>query len=128
MSKKPVLYMHITSPPCRAVLLTAAAIGLELEHKIINYFNAEQKSSEYMKVSDNFHLFVRSQLMLPTHSDTFQRLKCPFLMLSDIFACFSLLCSVFFSPKRTDLITSKMFFQTLKFVSNFLFKIKKKTN
>lgn len=74
--------MHITSPPCRAVLLTAAAIGLELEHKIINYLNAEQKSPEYIKVNWNFcadkeknrtaieneqHLFeaIRNNLKLP---------------------------------------------------------------
>ncbi|XP_067618742.1 glutathione S-transferase 1-like [Eurosta solidaginis] len=31
MTKKPIVYIAIRSPPCRAVLMTAAAIGLELD-------------------------------------------------------------------------------------------------
>lgn len=61
MGKKPILYMHITSPPCRAVLLTGAALGIEFKYKIINYLNAEQKDPEYIKVNTNFPFLTGDQ-------------------------------------------------------------------
>lgn len=36
MSSKPVLYYTPRSPPCRAVLLTAAALGVELDLRLVD--------------------------------------------------------------------------------------------
>lgn len=47
---KPVLYYTILSPPVRAVLLTAAAIGLELELREVNLLDKEHLTPEYLKV------------------------------------------------------------------------------
>lgn len=45
------------SPPVRSVYLTAAALGIELELKIIDLFKQEQKKPEFRKVSfvNNLH-------------------------------------------------------------------------
>lgn len=56
MSKKPVLYMTPISPPVRAVLMTAAELGVELEEKKIDLLNGEHKSPEFVKVSTEFYL------------------------------------------------------------------------
>lgn len=50
MSSKPILYYHILSPPSRAVLMTAAELGIELELKVINLLEFEHKSEEFIKV------------------------------------------------------------------------------
>ncbi|XP_031639307.1 glutathione S-transferase 1-like, partial [Contarinia nasturtii] len=51
MSSKPILYMHTFSPPSRAVLLTAAELGVELECKVIELLKSEHKSPEFIKLN-----------------------------------------------------------------------------
>lgn len=51
MSKKPVLYYVLLSPPCRSVLLTAAALGVELELKEIDLLGLEHLKPEFVEVS-----------------------------------------------------------------------------
>lgn len=50
MLKKPILYMHPVSPPSRAVLMTAAALGIELEQKSIDLLSFEHMKPEFIKV------------------------------------------------------------------------------
>lgn len=45
------LYMTPTSPPVRAVLCTAKALGVELELIEVNLLEAEHMTPEYIKVS-----------------------------------------------------------------------------
>lgn len=52
---KPVLYTVHLSPPCRAVELTAKALGLELERKLVNLLAGENLTPEFLKV---YHVFV----------------------------------------------------------------------
>lgn len=47
----PTLYYMDLSPPSRSVLLTAAALGIELKLKNIDLFKKEQLNPEYIKVS-----------------------------------------------------------------------------
>lgn len=47
----PVLYIQDFSPPARNVLLTAAALGVDLELRTIDLFKKEQLSPEFKKVS-----------------------------------------------------------------------------
>ncbi|XP_039483599.1 glutathione S-transferase 1 [Drosophila santomea] len=51
MSAKPILYYAPRSPPCRAVLLTAAALGLELDLRLVNVKGGEHKSAEFLKLN-----------------------------------------------------------------------------
>ncbi|XP_055301684.1 glutathione S-transferase 1-like [Sitodiplosis mosellana] len=51
MSEKPILYMVPPSPPCRAVFLTGAALGIDFELKTVDFANAEHKSEEYLKMN-----------------------------------------------------------------------------
>ncbi|ALC40878.1 CG5224 [Drosophila busckii] len=51
MSNKPVLYYAPRSPPCRAVLLTAAALGVELDLRVVNVKAGEHKSEEFLKLN-----------------------------------------------------------------------------
>lgn len=51
MSSKPILYHHIFSPAVRAVLLTAAAIGIELDLKEVILSEKQHLSPEYLKVA-----------------------------------------------------------------------------
>lgn len=44
------LFYAIESPPCRAVLIAAEAIGLQLELKKIDLSKGEHKTEEYIKV------------------------------------------------------------------------------
>lgn len=44
------LYMIDASPPVRAVLITAKAIGLKLNTKEINILTGEQLTQDYLKV------------------------------------------------------------------------------
>lgn len=48
---KPVLYYTISSPPCRAVLLTATALGIELEQREINLLKSEHLTPEFIKLN-----------------------------------------------------------------------------
>lgn len=50
MATKRVLHYRILSPPSRAVLLTAKAIGINLELKDINLLKGEHLTPEYRKV------------------------------------------------------------------------------
>ncbi|XP_030378077.1 glutathione S-transferase 1 [Scaptodrosophila lebanonensis] len=58
---KPVLYYATLSPPSRAVLLTAKAIGLELELRSINLLKGEHLTPEFVKLNP--------QHTIPTLSD-----------------------------------------------------------
>ncbi|XP_068145485.1 glutathione S-transferase 1 [Drosophila tropicalis] len=48
---KPILYYATLSPPSRAVLLTAKAIGLELELRPINLIKGEHLTPEFIKMN-----------------------------------------------------------------------------
>lgn len=50
MASKIVLYYRTLSPPSRAVLLTAKAIGINLELKSINVLKGEHLTQEFRKV------------------------------------------------------------------------------
>ena len=43
-------YQFLGSPPCRAVALTAAALGIEMNFKPVNLLNREQLKPEFLKV------------------------------------------------------------------------------
>nr|XP_022905046.1 uncharacterized protein LOC111417096 [Onthophagus taurus] len=47
----PILYTVDPSPPCRAVYMTAKAIGIELEHKIIDILKNEQLDPSFIKIN-----------------------------------------------------------------------------
>lgn len=47
---KIVLYSQDISPPCRSVLMTAHAIGLELEVREINLLKKDNMKEEFIKV------------------------------------------------------------------------------
>lgn len=49
MSKVSLYYTDI-SPPSRAILLVAEAIGLDLEKKNVDLFKGENYTPEYLKV------------------------------------------------------------------------------
>lgn len=51
MSAKPILYYIEVSPPVRSVLLTAAAIGVELDLRVVDLLTGEHLKQEYVKVS-----------------------------------------------------------------------------
>lgn len=51
MSSKPVLYYAPRSPPCRAVMLTAAALGLELNLRLVNVKAGEHMTPEFLKLN-----------------------------------------------------------------------------
>ncbi|RZC35595.1 uncharacterized protein BDFB_005180 [Asbolus verrucosus] len=51
LTMAPTLYMFHESPPARAVLITAKAIGLDLVHKEIDFFNGEHLSPEFLKLN-----------------------------------------------------------------------------
>lgn len=52
----PILYTQDISPPARGVLLTAAALGVELELRTIDLIKQEQKSEAFIKVSIKYLL------------------------------------------------------------------------
>lgn len=66
MPKPITLYMVPISPPVRSVLLTAAALGIELENKVLDIANKEHLSPEYLNVSSQSHIFrnIRFNLKL----------------------------------------------------------------
>lgn len=47
----PTLYYNKISPPCRAVMLTAKAVGLKLEFKDIDVMKGETKTPEFLKIN-----------------------------------------------------------------------------
>ncbi|XP_067634327.1 glutathione S-transferase 1 [Eurosta solidaginis] len=51
MSAKPVLYYSLRSPPSRGVLLTAAAIGLELDLRSTNLIAKEHMTAKFLKLN-----------------------------------------------------------------------------
>lgn len=51
MAEKPVLYYTFLSPPCRSVLLAAAALNVDLELKEVNVLAGEHHEPEFVKVS-----------------------------------------------------------------------------
>ncbi|KAJ6635887.1 Glutathione S-transferase 1 [Pseudolycoriella hygida] len=51
MSSKIILYHLSLSPPVRSVLLTAKALGIELELRDVNFLKGEQFESEYLKIN-----------------------------------------------------------------------------
>lgn len=48
----PVLYMVPLSPPARAVLMTAAAIDVKLDQKMVDLSKGEHKTAEFLKVNN----------------------------------------------------------------------------
>jgi len=50
-SSKPVLYYAPRSPPCRAVLLTAAALSIELDLRLTNLRDGEHLTPEFLKMN-----------------------------------------------------------------------------
>lgn len=50
MSEKLILYYNILSPPCRAVLMCGAELGIEFDLKVVDLMNSEHKTSTYMEV------------------------------------------------------------------------------
>jgi glutathione S-transferase len=48
---KPILYTATLSPPGRAVVMTARAIGLDIEIKPINLLAGEHMTEDFLKVS-----------------------------------------------------------------------------
>lgn len=57
MSEKPILYIMTLSPPCRAVMLTGAALGIEFDLKHVDMLGLEHKSPEYLKVNSVYFPF-----------------------------------------------------------------------
>lgn len=47
----PTLYYIHTSPPCRAVLLAAKALDVELDLKLVNLRKREHYTPEFLKVA-----------------------------------------------------------------------------
>lgn len=47
----PKLYMLERSAPVRSVLITAAAVGLDLEKEIVDIFSGDHMKAEYVKVA-----------------------------------------------------------------------------
>lgn len=52
MSEKPILYMNILSPPCRAVLLAGAELGVDFEWKVIDLLGFEHRKANFIEVSN----------------------------------------------------------------------------
>lgn len=52
MPNKPVLYYIDLGPPSRSVLLTATAIGVELELRVMNLLGGDQLKPEFLKVCE----------------------------------------------------------------------------
>lgn len=50
MSQKPILYLNILSPPCRAVLLAGAELDIDFDWKVVNLADSEHMKPEFLKV------------------------------------------------------------------------------
>lgn len=53
MSGRPILYFVKRSPPCRAVLLAAQAVGVELELKLTETRTGDNRTPAFLKVHLN---------------------------------------------------------------------------
>ncbi|XP_068622115.1 glutathione S-transferase D7-like [Battus philenor] len=52
MPSQPIkIYYHPISPPCRAVLMTARVLGLQVELVFVKILEGEQKSPEFLKMN-----------------------------------------------------------------------------
>lgn len=47
----PVLHGLIASPPCRAVLLTAKALGVDLDMQVVNLLEGAHKTPEFLEIN-----------------------------------------------------------------------------
>lgn len=56
------------SAPCRAVQMTAKAVGVELNLKLVNLMAGEHLTPEYLKVNTTFILTIYSYICNPTIS------------------------------------------------------------
>lgn len=50
MANRPILYYVQRSPPCRAVLMAAKAIGVDLELKVTETAKKENRTPAFLKV------------------------------------------------------------------------------
>lgn len=59
--KMPIdLYYLTPSAPCRATLMTARAVGVDLNLKVCNIMEGEHMKEEYMKVNSiSFHKYMK---------------------------------------------------------------------
>lgn len=63
MASKPILYYLDWSPPSRAVEMTAALIGVDLEIKRVSLLDADHLKPEFVKVSGSF-IFISFTIKL----------------------------------------------------------------
>ncbi|XP_022905044.2 glutathione S-transferase 1-like [Onthophagus taurus] len=47
----PILYTTDLSPPCRAVYMTAKALNIDVEHKIIDFLNDAHLKDDFLKIN-----------------------------------------------------------------------------
>jgi len=50
-SSKPTLYYYPLSAPCRAVMMTAKSINLQLDMKLVDLLKGEQKGEAFIKIN-----------------------------------------------------------------------------
>ncbi|XP_058816312.1 uncharacterized protein LOC131679589 [Topomyia yanbarensis] len=48
---KPIFYTLHLSPPCRAVQLTAKALGVELDHQVVNLLTGDHLKPDFLKIN-----------------------------------------------------------------------------
>lgn len=60
----PILYMTKTSPPVLSILITAAAIGLDLELIPVNLAEEEQMKVDFIKVTMSVNLRINVKITL----------------------------------------------------------------
>lgn len=70
MANKPVLYYLDLSPPSRAVLLTAATIGVELELKVVDLLAGDNLTPEFIKARQRPRPIRNT--VCTTHSHSYQ--------------------------------------------------------
>lgn len=51
MSEKPILYLSMVSPACRAVIMVGAELDVEFDVKDIDLSAGEHKKVDFLKVS-----------------------------------------------------------------------------
>lgn len=66
------LYMYESSLPARSVLMTAAALGIKLEKKIVDMMKGEHTTPEFLKVTfaSTFNLLVVWLVLFPLFRNT----------------------------------------------------------
>lgn len=72
MSENPTLYMNILSPPCCAVLMTGAELGVEFDLKVID-LNGLDKNVDFVKVRNTLNLFFNTFKKNPLSYDNLYR-------------------------------------------------------